>query len=105
METVKIVGIRKMQNSKDKNRVGTTIYFTQSFDDYTVKNATFVNGCMCGEEFTYMDIDCNVGDEVELVYRKGFQNVAVLSAINVVKPVIMKQVPGGNTKQVPAGNG
>lgn len=96
METVKVIGIKRMPNSKDSKRVGTTIYFTQPFDNYSVENAIDLTGLMCGEEFTYSDVNCKVGDEVELVYRKGFQNMAVLSEIKVVKAAATKQVPAGN---------
>ena len=96
METVKVIGIKKLPSSKDSKRIGTTIYFTQPFDNYSVENAIDLTGFMCGEEFTYSEVNCKVGDEVELVYRKGFQNMAVLSEIKVVKSATVKQVPTGN---------
>ncbi len=84
--SVKIIGIKKQPSKNNPSRVGCTVYFTQPFDDYSLKNAEELKGIMCGFEFTYEDIDVTPGDEVELLYKKGFQGTAVLSGVTKVKP-------------------
>jgi len=86
MNTVKIVGIKKMPNSKDANRIGTTIYYTQVFDSYSRERAVYMDGMAVASDFTYNPIECHVGDEVQLLYAKGFQDKATLAGVQVVKP-------------------
>ncbi len=88
---VKIVGIKKQPSKNDKKRIGTTIFYIQDFDDYSLENATELSGMMCGREFTYSEVDCKVGDIVELLYRKGFNDTATLAGVRLVMPAPVKE--------------
>lgn len=85
--TVKIIGIKVAPSSKDPSKVYRTYYFTGSFSSYELEHSD-VQGKTCGSENTILDLNCQIGDEVELVYQKGFQDRAVLVGCNIVKPAV-----------------
>ena len=86
MSTVKIVGIKRQPSSKNPDVMYHTYYFTQPHSEYDMEHAADIHGLSCGSEFCSTDIGCNVGDEVELKYTKGFQDKAVLVGCTIVKP-------------------
>ena len=81
--TVKIIGIKVASSSKDPNKVYHTYYYTGSFSDYDLENSD-VQGKTCGSENTSLDLNCKIGDEVEFIYKKGFQDRAVLVGCNII---------------------
>lgn len=83
--TVKIIGIKVTSSSKDPSKVYRTYYFTGNYSSYELEHFN-VQGKTCGSENTSLDLNCQLGDEVEFVYQKGFQDKAVLVGCNIVKP-------------------
>ena len=85
-DTKKIIGIKAVQSKKNKDVTYYTYFYTSAHSNYDVENASYLVGLACGSEFTSTDIGCNVGDEVEFFYSKGFEDKAVLAGCRVVKP-------------------
>lgn len=83
-DTVKIIGIKVTPSKKNTGQFYYTYYYTENFSDYDMESSE-VYGIACGSEFTTVNLGCKVGDEVELIYRKGFQNKAQLCGCNIVK--------------------
>jgi len=80
----KIVGITR---SEGKNgAINSNIYYTEPFDSYAIEKQG-ATGIKCGVEFTNRvdTTQLKPGDEVEFYYGKGFQGMAVLEQIAVVK--------------------
>lgn len=88
--TVKIVGIKATPSSKDPSRIYRTYYFTGRFSSYDLDHSD-VQGIICGYESTGLDLNCQVGDEVELKYNKGFNGSAVLVGCTVIKPAAVSK--------------
>lgn len=86
MSTVKIIGIKKQPSSKNPDVIYHTYFYTSQFSDYDLEHAQVIQGVSCGSEFANVDIGCQVGDEVEFAYTKGFQDKAVLVGCRIVKP-------------------
>lgn len=74
---------------KRKSKTGaiyTTLHLVGLFDDYTVKNAELCKGsCVLIETTSHELPVINVGDEVELLYAKGFEDKAVLRSVLVTQ--------------------
>lgn len=83
--TVKIVGIKKMLKKDTKDQYYFNLYYTQPFSQYDVDNAVDLSGVCVGAEFAREDYGVHVGDEVEFLYTKGFQDKAFLAGVKVVK--------------------
>lgn len=83
--TVKIVGIKQMLKKDTKDQYYYNLYYTQLFSQYDVDNAVNLSGVCVGTEFAREDYGVHVGDEVEFLYTKGFQDKAYLAGIKVVK--------------------
>ena len=82
---VKIIGIKSQPSAKNKDVMYHTYYYTQPFSDYDMERAADIRGIACGSEFSTVDIGCQVGDEVEFRYGKGFQDKAVLVGCEILK--------------------
>jgi hypothetical protein len=76
---MKLIGIKavKMTSGKNEGKTGYTYYFEKDFTDYEKQNATCY-GSSVSSEFSYTDFGVSVGDNVNPVYDKGFQDKAVL---------------------------
>lgn len=80
-----IVGI-KVTKKKGSNDVFYHNYFYEEpFSTYDKDNAEHLEGRQVGVEFSYEDIGCHVGDEVEFEYTKGFQGKAQLTGCKIIK--------------------
>lgn len=67
------------------NKVFTQLQLAGEFSDYQKKNSSRIDGRMVITESLHEELpDINVGDMVELVYRRGFNNSAVLSEVRTV---------------------
>ena len=84
--TVKIVGIKKMLKKDTKDQFYYNLYYTELFSQYDVENAVELTGLQVGTEFARDDYGVHVGDEVEFLYTKGFQDKAYLAGVRIVKP-------------------
>lgn len=93
--TVKIVGIKKMLKKDTKDQFYFNLYFTQPFSQYDVDNATVLSGVCVGTEFAREDYGVHVGDEVEFLYIKGFQDKAYLAGVKIVKPASVSKMATG----------
>ena len=85
MNAVTIIGIKKAPSKKNPNVMYFTYYYTGVFSDYELENSETI-GQSCGSEFSTKDIGCKVGDRVEFLYERGFQDKAQLCGCNVVNP-------------------
>lgn len=83
--SVKIIGIKRQPSAKNPAVMYHTYYYVQSFSDYDLEHAADIKGTACGSEFASVDIGCQVGDEVEFRYGKGFQDKAVLVGCDIIK--------------------
>lgn len=86
-----VIGIVKR---KSKNgAVYTTLHLTGNHDKYSVDNADVCQGQRCLVETTSADLPpVQIGDEVELLYSKGFEDKAVLRSLIITQ----KNPVGGN---------
>ena len=84
--TVKIVGIKKMLKKDTKDQFYYNLFYTAPFSQYDVDNAFDLSGVQVGTEFAREDYGLHVGDEVEFLYTKGFQDKAYLAGVRMVKP-------------------
>ena len=80
---MKVIGIKKavMTSGKNEGKTGYTYYFEKDFSDYDIENSV-CEGKSVTQEFSYTDFGVQIGDEVQAVYEKGFQDKAVL--VNLV---------------------
>lgn len=79
-----IVGVRK---SVKDGKTSYNVYYTEPFEDWEATNGSEVSGLKCGNEWTNR-VDCGFlkpGDQVDFSYQKGFQGMAVLSDVKVIK--------------------
>ena len=81
----KIVGI-KITKSADGTRTYHNYFYTELFSDYDREHAQVIDGVQTGTEYSGVDIGCQVGDEVEFKYVKGFQGKAQLAGCTIIKP-------------------
>ena len=93
--TVKIVGIKKMLKKDTKDQYYFNLYYTQPFSQYDVDNAADLFGVGVGTEFAREDYGVHVGDEVEFLYTKGFQDKAYLAGVKIVKPASVSKMAIG----------
>ena len=93
--TVKIVGIKKMLKKDTKDQYYFNLYYTQPFTQYDKDNAVDLSGVCVGAEFAREDYGVHVGDEVEFLYTKGFQDKAYLAGVKVVKPASVSKMSMG----------
>ncbi|MBE5967607.1 MAG: hypothetical protein E7255_11705 [Lachnospiraceae bacterium] len=77
----KLVGM-KVTTRQDGTK-GYLYNFADSFSDYDKEHAE-CRGSQVFSEYSTKAFDVNVGDEVDVIYTKGFQNKAVLMDILVV---------------------
>lgn len=95
MEKYVVVGIRKRED-KNKN-IWTTLFMTSEFDDYAKENSLSCLGQQTLVETTRYELpSLQIGDEVELLYAKGFEDKAVLRSVIVTQK---NPVAGGNNGQ------
>lgn len=85
---MKVLGIKAtvMASGKNQGKTGFTYYMAKDFTDYD-KETSDCKGCSVTQEFSYKDFGVNIGDEVEPVYEKGYQDKAVLVNLVPFKPV------------------
>lgn len=81
----KIVGV-KITKSADGTKTYHNYFYTERFSDYDYEHAQIIEGVQAGVEYSGTDIGCQVGDEVEFKYAKGFQGKAQLVGCTVIKP-------------------
>ena len=84
-EIVKIVGIKKTLKKDTTDVFYWNIFYEQAFSDYDTESAVEIYGKQTGMEFAREDYGVHVGDEVECLYTKGFQDKAFLAGVKVVK--------------------
>ena len=73
---------------KGKTKAGKTFfnyYFSKPFTAYENENGECLGQSVL-TEFSYEDFPCLPGDEVRLLYGRGFQDRATLENIEIVKP-------------------
>jgi len=82
----KVLGIMKRPYTEGKNagKTGCTYHLSGSFSSYDQDTAD-VSGERVFSEFAYKDFGVQVGDTVDVVYGKGYQDKAVLENIYPVK--------------------
>ena len=80
---MKVIGIKatEMTSGKNEGKTGFTYYFEKSFSDYDLENSVCQGSCVT-QEFSYTDFGVQIGDDVQAVYEKGFQDKAIL--VNLV---------------------
>ena len=81
-----LVGKRHTKTKKGNDFF--TYYLSRPFNGYENKNSVSALGSVVESAGCFDDFPCKPGDEVELVYDKGYQDKAVLSDIRVIKPHI-----------------
>ncbi len=85
---------------KRKSKTGaiyTTLHLVGSHDNYSVDNAEVCQGSRVMTETTAHDLpSVHIGDEVELLYGKGFEDKAVLRSLIVTQK---NPVSGNNNGQ------
>lgn len=79
---IKLVGV-KIITVKSSGNKGYMYYFIGDFSDYEKKNAE-VYGNSVFSEYSSKLFNVSVGDEVDIVYSKGYQDKAQLMDILVV---------------------
>ena len=74
---------------KRKSKTGaiyTTLHLIGSHDKYSVDNAEVCQGSRCLVETTAAELPpVQIGDEVELLYAKGFEDKAVLRSLIITQ--------------------
>lgn len=85
MANKQIVGIKETR-SKAGN-LGYNYYYTEPFSDYEAETAVSLVGLSCGVEYSRKRFDVVPGDEVNMIYEKGFQDRAQLADMQVVKSI------------------
>lgn len=80
-----VLGTRVIDN-KTRGTVSTLVYFSTAFSEYECDSANSVSGVKTGNEYIRGEVAVSVGDEVVFLYEKGFQDKAVCSGLEVVKP-------------------
>ena len=90
-----VIGIVKR---KSKNgAVYTTLHLTGNHDKYSVDNAEVCQGQRCIVETTASELPpVQIGDEVELLYTKGFEDKAVLRSLIISQKNPVSNNAGGN---------
>lgn len=88
---MKLLGIKatKMTTGRNQGKTGFTYYFEKDFTDYEKENSVCYGVSIC-QEFSYTDFGIAVGEYVEPVYDKGFQDKAVLVNLIPFKPPVDK---------------
>lgn len=87
MENVyKVIGVikRKYTEGKNEGKTACTYHLSGKFSDYDIKNAD-TDGEQVLKEFAYKDFGVKVGDYVNVVYVKGYQDKAQLDNMYPVK--------------------
>lgn len=85
---MKVLGIKstKMTSGKNEGKMGITYFFEKDFSDYDMSTSKCEGSTIC-QEFSYTDFGVKVGDIVNPVYEKGYQDRAIL--VNLI-PVPFK---------------
>lgn len=79
-----IIGIRRAEN-KDGN-IATSLFVSLPFEDWeSAGDTTICLGRKVSSEYLRKDINAAPGDIVELSYKKGFKDQAVLDEVTVVE--------------------
>lgn len=80
-----ITGIKVSKKAGTDNVFYHNYYYTESFSNYDAEHAERLEGVQTGVEFSFEDIGCHVGDEVDFKYTKGFQGKAQLIGCTIIK--------------------
>lgn len=77
---MKLLGIKesKMTKGKNEGKTAYTYYLGVPFSEYEI-NSSVCQGMKVSSEFSYTRFGVAVGDEVQAVYEKGFEDKAVLT--------------------------
>ena len=78
----KLVGV-KVTTKPDVDKKSYMYYFEDAFSDYDKEHAECFGNQVCSE-YSTKAFKVKVGDEVDVIYKKGFQGKAVLLDIQVV---------------------
>lgn len=83
-ETWQVIGLVKRKSKTGATY--TTVHLVGQHDKYSVDNAEVCQGSRVMAETTSYELPpVNIGDEVELLYAKGFEDKAILRSLLVVQ--------------------
>ena len=83
-ETWQVIGLVKRKSKT--GAIYTTLHLIGQHDKYSVDNAEVCQGSRVMTETTAHDLPpVTIGDEIELLYAKGFEDKAVLRSLLVTK--------------------
>ena len=83
-ERWQVLGIVKRKSKT--GTVYTTLHLIGNHDQYSVDNAEVCQGSRCLIETTAAELPpVQIGDEVELLYSKGFEDKAVLRSLIITQ--------------------
>ena len=94
----KVIGIRKSENQETKV-VSSNLFLQIPFSDWESESALECTGFKVLSEYIRKPVDCKPGDEVDLVYEKGFQDKAILTEVVVTKRALDDIVNDVNKKK------
>lgn len=80
-----VIGKQKVKTKAGKDFFN--YFFARPFTDYENSNSE-CSGRAVEQEGSGLEFMVKPGDHVELSYTKGFQGLATLSGINIVKPAV-----------------
>lgn len=83
MASKTIVGIKTIKTKT--GNTGYEIFYTEPFSQYEADTSESIHGLSCGREYSRKDFSVKVGDVVNMIYEKGFQDRAQLVDIQIVK--------------------
>ena len=83
----RILGIKKGKNKEGNPSY--VYYFSDDYSDYERNNAECL-GSPVSSIYSSKDFKVNVGDELELIYGRGFQDKAVLKEIRIISERTLK---------------
>lgn len=83
-ETWQVIGLVKRKSKT--GAIYTTLHLIGQHDKYSVDNAELCQGSRVMTETTAYELPpVSIGDEIELLYAKGFEDKAVLRSVLVIK--------------------
>ncbi len=94
----KVIGVRVSENAETKV-VSSNLFVQIPFSEWESGSAKSCVGFKVASEYIRKELDCKPGDEVDLVYEKGFQDKAVLTDVVVTKSALNDIVNDVNKKK------
>lgn len=77
-----VLGIEKGKSKKDNDF--TVLHLVSEFDTYSQQKRGAL-GNKCESVYISLNLKVDVGQHIELVYKKGFNDIAVVSDIKILK--------------------